>query len=93
MTEFVREPRYVVLKVTDIQAAALTAEETAAFNVVCDKVSMSRSQRAKGLLECVVVERDWPEFSPTWTAIECRVMQENCKHEMQWYRVSGHRAG
>jgi hypothetical protein len=69
---FEREPRYVVLKCTDIQAACLTEVEIAAFNAVCDKISRSRIERAKGLLECVVVEHDWPEFDPTWEAIERR---------------------
>lgn len=69
---FEREQRYVVLKGTDIQAACLTDEEIAAFNAVCDKVGRSRNERAKGPLECVVVERDWPEYEPTWAAIAKR---------------------
>lgn len=77
MSEFKREPRYVILKVKDIQAAGITGAEIAAFNAVCDKVSMSRIQRAKGLLECVVVEKDWPEFEPTWAAIKARMERES----------------
>lgn len=69
---FVREPRYVVLKVTDMAAAQLTDTERAAFNAVCDKVSRARICRGKDGLECVVVEKDWPEYEPTWLAIEQR---------------------
>jgi len=69
---FEREARYVVLKVTDIQRATLTEAEIAAFNEVCDKVARFRASQAKPALECVVVERDWPEYEPTWKAIEER---------------------
>lgn len=69
---FEREQRYVVLKITDIAAADLSATDLAIFNATCAKVSRSRIRRAKGPLECVVVEKDWPEFEPTWAAIAKR---------------------
>lgn len=78
---FKREQRYIVLKVTDILAARLTYEEIAAFNAVCDKVSISRVERAKGLLECVVVEKDWPEYETTWAAIAKRCASSEPKGE------------
>ena len=71
--EFRREARYVVVKIKDIDAAGCTDAERDAFNVLCDKVSRYRISSAKGLLECVVVEKDWPEFEPTWKAIEERM--------------------
>lgn len=69
---FEREQRYVVVKISDFHAAGITDAEIQAFNAVCDKVSRSRIQRSKGLLECVVVEKDWPEYEPTWAAIAKR---------------------
>jgi hypothetical protein len=89
MNGFVREQRYVVLKISDINAADITSDELTVLNTVCDKVSMSRIQRAKGLLECLVVESDWPEFNQTWTQIERRVRKEDCKHEMEWHQIAG----
>ena len=44
------EPRYVVLKLKDMEAAGVTADEIAAFNAVRDKVSASRISSGKGLL-------------------------------------------
>lgn len=70
---FEREQRYVVLKITDIAAIGLSTVELAIFNATCDKVSRARIRRGKGPLECVVVERDWPEYEPTWQAIKQRM--------------------
>lgn len=68
-----REQRYVVLKIKDIEAAGLFPYHINAFNEVCDAVSRARISKGKGLLECVVVEKDWPEYEPTWAAIANRV--------------------
>lgn len=67
------EPRYVVLKLKDMEAAGVTADEIAAFNAVRDKVSASRISSGKGLLECLVIEKDWPEYRPTLDALSARV--------------------
>lgn len=42
-----------------------------------------RRLKGKKPLECVVVEKDWPEYEPTWKAIEARVSgaQGEKKHE------------
>lgn len=32
-----------------------------------------REEAGKPLLKCVVVEKDWAEYEPTWKAIEARV--------------------
>lgn len=73
MEEFKREQRYVVVKISDINAAGCTQEERDAFNVLCDKVALYRARAGKRPLECVVVESDWPEYEPTWEAIQRRM--------------------
>lgn len=75
MKAFVRETRYVVLKMKDLTKAGLSSDAAVAFHRLCDQVTASRIARGKGALECVVVESDWPEYEPTWGAIERR-MQE-----------------
>lgn len=70
---FEREKRYVVVKINDINAAGCTQQERDAFNVLCDKVALYRASIGKSPLECVVVERDWPEYEPTWAAIQRRM--------------------
>jgi hypothetical protein len=72
MSEFKKEQRYVVVKVSDIDAAGCTQAERDGFSVLCDKVGMYRISAGKGPLECVVVESDWPEYEPTWAAIQRR---------------------
>jgi hypothetical protein len=73
VSEFKRERRYVVVKISDINAAGCTQQERDAFNALCDKVALYRNGAGKGPLECVVVESDWPEYEPTWEAIQRRM--------------------
>ena len=70
MSAFIRENRYVVLKATDLQAVGLTEVELDLLKAVCQKVDQYRRESGKPDMECVVVEKDWPEYEPTWQAIE-----------------------
>ena len=73
--EFTREARYVVLKNADIMQC-LTVNELIALRRIEAKVGEHRAEIGKPPLECVVVEADWPEYEPTWKAIEARVAGE-----------------
>lgn len=72
-SSFIRENPYVVLKASDLQAVGLTEVELDLLKAVCIKVDQYRRDCGKPDLECVVVEKDWPEYEPTWQAIEQRV--------------------
>ena len=64
MTEFLREIRYVVVKLSRI-----TNEQLAALHeCVMDNGIPT--------VECVVVESDWPEYEPVWKMINDRVSGE-----------------
>lgn len=67
--------RYIVLKVKDIQAADCTTAELHALGAVCDRVHAHRARRGKGggELDCMVIERDWPEFAPALRLLSARV--------------------
>lgn len=67
------EPRYIVLKVKDVQAAGITEDEREAFNAVCDKVLDHRIKNGKGVLGCMVIESDWPEFKPALQMLAERI--------------------
>lgn len=67
--EFKREERYVVFKVSD-PGNSLKGDE---IRKLAEEYAEYRKQRGKEPLECVVVEKDWPEYEPTWQAIEARV--------------------
>lgn len=70
--EFTREARYAVLKSADVMQC-LTVSEFIELRRIQAKVEEHRAEIGKPPLDCVVVESDWPEYEPTWRAIEARV--------------------
>lgn len=76
--EFEREFRYLVFKIKDI-SKYLTIEEKEKFLVITSKISKGRAEDGKMPIDCVVVESDWPEYEPTWAAIEARVNDDKGK--------------
>lgn len=76
----IREYRYMVFKLKDIKAA-LTQDERDILERLLDDVYAYRVGEGKAPLECVVVESDWPEYEPTWKAIEERVKNVNARFD------------
>lgn len=72
---FERQLLYTVIKWKD-SLCALTKSERQQLNDLSLKVADYRIRIGKRPLICVVVESDWPEYEPTWKAIEERVRQE-----------------
>lgn len=68
----IRENRYLIFKLSDVETA-LTYKEKLMLKTLAQTVDDSRKASGKIPLECVVVESDWPEYEPTWDAIERRV--------------------
>ena len=75
MGEFKREFRYLVLKFKDANEH-LSETEKRQLALLAGKVDAGRAEAGKMPLECVVVESDWPEYEPTWAAIEARMMPQ-----------------
>lgn len=67
--EFMREERYIVFKISDL-GNSLKGDE---IRRLAQEYAEYRQWLGKKPLECVVVESDWPEYEPTWKAIEARV--------------------
>lgn len=67
--EFVREERYIVFKTSDLENPIKGDE----IRRLAREYAEQRRLKGKKPLECVVVEKDWPEYEPTWRAIEARV--------------------
>ena len=67
--EFMREERYIVFKMSDL-GNSLKGDE---IRKLAREYAEQRLLKGKKPLECVVVEKDWPEYEPTWKAIEARV--------------------
>ena len=72
MSEFKREPRYVVFKIKDI-LAYLSQSQMDDIEMAGRFIAKGRKNDEKPPFNAVVVEQDWPEFEPTWAAIEARM--------------------
>ena len=70
--EFKREDRYMVFKISDV-VEHCTKTEALHLARLYEIQRVGRKDAGKVELECVVVESDWPEYEPTWKAIEARV--------------------
>ena len=70
--KFQREERYIVFKLADVEKDFFPSEISQLLRLYETQQSM-RKQSGKPPLDCVVVESDWPEYEPTWRAIEARV--------------------
>jgi len=69
MPEFKREPRYIVLKISDVKNA-LTPEQQGQLSSLIYAVSWYRQAAGKKPLESVVVENDWPIYNAVWKMVE-----------------------
>lgn len=72
MSNFKREPRYVVFKIKDIERY-ITSEDKLLINEVGKAIAVGRNSDGKAPFNAVVVEQDWPEFEMVWAAIEARM--------------------
>lgn len=82
MSEFVREPRYVVFKIKDIDKHCPPGTMQTLQSIGMD-ILAGRIEEGRGVFNAVVVEQDWPEFDVVWAMIEKRMVsgeaQEPCK--------------
>ena len=63
---FVREDRYIVIKRSDLMKVPVNYR-----SALVDPMLSLLSHLPRR--ECLVIESDWPEYQPTWEAIEARV--------------------
>lgn len=80
MAGFKREDRYLIMKFKDVRKY-LTDTEKEILIALTKKITKGRCDDEKDQLDCVVVESDWPEYEPTWRAIEERMAEEA---EKEW---------
>ncbi|WP_018079362.1 hypothetical protein [Thiobacillus denitrificans] len=67
-----RENRYFVIKLTDA-AKYLTQTQISGLQEMGEQVNEFRAADGKPPMHGVFVEHDWPEYEPTWQAIEQRM--------------------
>jgi hypothetical protein len=71
----IREERYIVFKIKDL-ANCLSSDERHQLDAIRQRINDYRIHNGKQVLECAVVESDWPEFEPTWKMVSERVDME-----------------
>ncbi len=59
--EFIHEERYIVFKISDV-VEHLTTTEAIHLARLYEIQRVGRKEAGKAELECVVVEKDWPEY-------------------------------
>lgn len=67
-----RERRYFVIKLTDA-AKYLTPSQIIGLREMGEQIDEFRAADGKPPMYGVFVEHDWPEYEPTWQAIEKRM--------------------
>lgn len=75
-----RETRYYVFKLKDVENWLLPSEQHM-LAAIQERLNYGRECVAKAPLKCVVVESDWPEYEPTWKAIEKRMDLKDPKNQ------------
>ena len=91
MNNFTREDRYIVIKRSDLDSMKLTDKEKREFEHILYAIKRHREiVLGKAPLQCVVVENDWPEYEPTWRAIETRMTRDIILPYEMLYQSGGH---
>ena len=73
-SEFTREERYIVFKLSDVERY-LTAADRSYLAMMKNEIDAGRDCANKPPFKGLIVESDWPEYEPTWKAIEARERQ------------------
>lgn len=71
-TEFKREERYIVFKLSDVERY-LTDADRSHLAMMKNEIDAGRDCANKPPFKGLIVESNWPEYEPTWKAIEARV--------------------
>jgi hypothetical protein len=70
-TEFTREDRYIVFKLSDVERY-LTDADRAHLAMMKNEIDAGRDCANKPPFKGLIVESDWPEYERTWRAIAAR---------------------
>ena len=76
MSDFEREERYIVIKHSDI-AGFWREDVREQFFAALDRLNEHNCRIPQR--KYLVIESDWPEYEPTYQAIEERVIKEQAK--------------
>lgn len=84
---FKREQRYIVFKVKDlVKLDPYWQKQLTGLRI---EVELLRHERGKPDLDCVVIEKDWPEYEPVWKMVEDRMTGKKPLTFEQWAESVG----
>ena len=69
------ENRYVVLKEKDLEV--LSVSERNQLDNICRSINLHRGKSGRQGLDSLVIEKDWPEYSPALDLLSARVNKKN----------------
>ncbi len=79
------EPRYVVLKIKDINRYIPNYKWQLMQEMICDVIEEKRAIDGRPPFECICIEKDWPEYEPTLKMLSERVDKEGCAPQSPWH--------
>jgi len=79
------ERRYVVLKISDIERYIPAYKWKLMQELICDDIEKKRKEEGRAPLECICIERDWPEYEPVLKMLSGRVDEESCAPRYPWH--------
>lgn len=74
LPEFNLEPRYLVFKRKDVRD--LPAQDQVTLERIAMTLHQRRGDEGRVALECLVIEKDWPEYNPALLMLTRRVLME-----------------
>lgn len=83
--ELKREDRYFVIKLSDLDKLSPLDRDTVRSNMLHIAAVLSSWKVPER--ECLVIESDWPEYEPTWSAIEARTRAADQGDDDFWLQV------
>lgn len=65
------ENRYIVLKLKDVDSVPKDLQK--ALTLIGEAVERARMERGAAFFDCLVIEKDWPEYEPALAMLSARV--------------------
>lgn len=69
------EQRYIVIKYKDINRYLMSIQIASLFDW-CNRITKGRVCEGKKEIDCIVIEKDWPEYEPVLAMLSARVDSE-----------------
>jgi hypothetical protein len=79
------EKRYVVIKIKDIEKYVPGYKWKLMQEMICEDIEKKRALEGKPPVECICIERDWPEYEPVLKMLSDRVDKDGYAPRYPWH--------